>query len=49
MFSFPVSLMFGVIGIIFDRRKWLSIITTVIAAIPMILFFYMIILRVAFH
>lgn len=49
MFSFPVSLMFGVIGIIFDRRKWLSIITTVIAAIPMILFFYMTILRVAFH
>ena len=29
MFSFPVSLMFGVTGIIFDRRKWLAIITTV--------------------
>ncbi len=31
MFSFPVSLMLGVTGIIFDRRKWLAIVTTVIA------------------
>jgi hypothetical protein len=31
MFSFPVSLMLGVTGIIFDRRKWLAIITTIIA------------------
>jgi hypothetical protein len=32
MFSFPVSLMFGIIGIIFDRRKWLAISVTIIAA-----------------
>ena len=31
MFSIPVSLMLGVTGIIFDRRKWLAIITTIIA------------------
>ena len=49
MFSFPVSLMLGVTGIIFDRRKWLAIISTLIAGIPMILYLYMIILRVAFH
>jgi hypothetical protein len=49
MFSFPVSLIFGVIGIIFDRHKWVSITTTVIAAIPMIFFFYMMILRTAYH
>ncbi len=49
MFCFPVSLMFGVTGIIFDRRKLLAIISTVIAGIPMILFFYMIILRMGLH
>ena len=49
MFSFPVSLMLGVTGIIFDRRKWLAIVTTVIAAIPMIFYFYMVILRMAFR
>jgi len=49
MFCFPVSLMFGVIGIIFDRRKWLSITATAIAAIPMIFYFYMMILRMAYH
>ena len=47
MFSFPVSLMFGITGIIFDRRKWLAIISTLIAAIPMIVFFYAMVLRMA--
>ena len=49
MFCFPVSLMLGVTGIIFDRRKLLAIISTVVAGIPMILFFYMTILRMAYH
>ncbi len=39
--------MFGVTGIIFDRRKWLAIVSTLAAAIPMIIFFYAIILSVA--
>jgi len=49
MFCFPVSLMLGVTGIIFDRSKWLAIITTVVAGIPMVCFFYAMILRMAYH
>ena len=40
MFSFPVSLMFGVIGIIFDRHKWLAIITTIIAGGMVFVYLY---------
>ncbi len=40
MFSFPVSLMFGITGIIFDRRKWLAIISTAAAGIPMLLYLF---------
>ena len=32
MFSFPAALVFGIVGIVCDRRKLLAIITTVIAA-----------------
>ena len=49
MFSFPVSLMFGITGIIFDRRKLLAIITTLIAGIPMILYLYMMILSMTYR
>jgi hypothetical protein len=31
MFSFPVSLIFGIVGIVCDRRKLLAIIATIIA------------------
>ena len=31
MFSFPVSLIFGIVGIVCDKRKILAIITTIIA------------------
>lgn len=49
MFCFPVSLMLGVTGIIFDRRKWLAIVTTVLAGIPIVSFSYMIILSMVFR
>jgi len=45
-FSFPVSLMFGITGIIFDRRKWLAILSTAAAGIPLLLFLYAITLGV---
>lgn len=45
MFSFPVSLMFGIMGIIFDRRKWLAIISTAAAGIPMLLYLYAMVLN----
>jgi len=32
MCSLPVALMLGILGIVFDRRKVLAIITTIIAA-----------------
>ena len=32
VFSFPAALVFGILGIVFDSRKVLAIITTVIAA-----------------
>ena len=32
MCSFPAALVFGILGIVLDRRKVLGIITTVIAA-----------------
>ena len=31
MFSFPTTLIFGIVGIIHDRRKLLAIVTTLIA------------------
>lgn len=49
MFSFPVSLMFGITGIFFDRRKLLAIISALIAAVPMIIFLSSMVLRTAFH
>jgi len=38
MFSFPAALVFGIIGIIYDSNKWLTIISTLIAG-GLILFF----------
>mgnify|MGYP001592507480 CR=1 FL=1 len=49
MFSFPVSLMFGITGIIFDRHKLLAIISTLVAAMPVIVFLYATVLRMAFR
>ncbi len=40
LFCVPVSLMFGIIGVLFDRNKWLAIITTCIAGIPVIIILY---------
>jgi len=31
MFSFPAALLFGILGIVHDRRKSLAIVTTLIA------------------
>ena len=47
MFCFPVSLMLGVTGIVFDRRKWLAIVTTVLAGIPIVFISYVTILSMA--
>lgn len=49
MFSFPVSLAFGVTGIILDRHKWLAIIATIIAAVPMAIFLYTTVLLMFLH
>ncbi|HUT45892.1 MAG TPA: hypothetical protein VMX36_06375 [Sedimentisphaerales bacterium] len=40
MFSFPAALIFGIIGIICDRRKLLAIITTTIAGAIMLVWMY---------
>lgn len=42
MFSFPAALVFGIIGIIYDRRKLLAIISTLLAGGIMLLWAYMI-------
>jgi hypothetical protein len=39
MFSFPASLVFGIIGIFYDNNKWLAIISTLLAG--GIIFLYM--------
>jgi hypothetical protein len=49
MFSFPVSLMFGVTGIIFDRRKLLAIISTAVAGIPVLLYLYAVVLNLMYR
>ena len=41
--------MFGITGIIFDRRKLLAIITTIIAGGVMFVWFYAIALRVMLY
>jgi fatty-acid desaturase len=33
MFSIPAAFVLGVVGIIFDKRKWLAVVTTVIAGL----------------
>jgi hypothetical protein len=38
MFSFPAALVLGIIGIIYDSRKWLAIISTLLAG-GLILFY----------
>ena len=45
MFSFPVSLMFGITGIIFDRPRWLAIVSTALAGIPIFLCLYAMVLN----
>jgi len=45
LFCVPVSLMFGIIGVLFDRSKWLAIITTGIAGIPVIIILYSFVLH----
>jgi len=42
MFSFPTALIFGIVGIIFDRRKLLAIIATIIAGGFVLFYFCMI-------
>ena len=46
MFSVPVSLMLGVTGIIFDRIKWLAIVTTTITGGLVSLYFYAMAIRI---
>ena len=42
MLSFPAALIFGIVGIIFDHRKVLAIITTVIAGVFVLYYLCMI-------
>jgi hypothetical protein len=37
MFSFPTALIFGIWGIIHDRRQWLAIVVTLIAGSIMVM------------
>ncbi len=45
LFCVPVSLMFGIIGVLFDSKKWLAMITTAIAGVPLIIFLYSLAMR----
>lgn len=49
MFSFPVSLMFGITGIIFDRPRWLAVISTALAGIPILLCLYVMVLNMMYR
>lgn len=49
MFSFPVSLMFGITGIIFDRRKLLAIIMTIIAGGLVLVYLYAIAINIFYR
>jgi hypothetical protein len=42
LFSFPAALLFGILGIIHDRRKLLAIVTTLIATGLVLLWAYMV-------
>ena len=46
MCSFPVALVLGILGIVFDRRKVLAIITTIIAAGFVLFYLFMIVASV---
>jgi hypothetical protein len=45
LFCVPVSLMFGIIGVMFDRNKWPAIVTTAIAGVPVIVIVYSFVLH----
>jgi hypothetical protein len=44
MFSFPAALVLGILGIVYDRRKVLAIIATIIAAAFVLLYLFSIIM-----
>jgi len=46
IFSYSVSVMFGITGIIFDKSKLLAIIVTAAAVMPIILYLYLFVLTV---
>ena len=49
MFSFPAALIFGIVGIVCDRRKLLAIITTLIAGGLMAFWACMMAIQIASH
>ncbi|MEA3226755.1 MAG: hypothetical protein U9Q07_12465 [Planctomycetota bacterium] len=42
MFSFPATLIFGIVGIIHDRQKLLAIVTTLVSGGLMLSWAYMV-------
>jgi hypothetical protein len=45
MFSFPLALVFGIVGIVRDEQKLLSIITTILAGSFVLFYLYMVFCR----